>query len=154
MTLEPQQIEAVKKWLAEGASLSDVQKRLKDEFGVSMLYLDLRMLVLDIGAQVKDPPKPESPKAPDADTSSTDAPDDELTPPGPRVSITLDRVVKPGALASGDATFPNGDKIHWVLDRTGRAGIDHAPEDFNPSEDEINAFNHALRDTLMKNGYA
>ena len=161
MQLEPAQLEAVKSWLSEGASLSDVQKRLKEKFGISMLYLDLRMLVLDIGASVKEapkktePPKPptDAPVAPDAEDALYD---EEDLPAGdmPRINITIDRIMKPGALVSGEAMFPGNQKIHWVLDRSGRLAIDQAPPGFAPTQDEAVAFQHALRDTLMKNGYA
>ena len=164
MQLEPAQLEAVKTWLAQGASLSDVQKRLKEEFGVSMLYLDLRMLVLDIGASVKEPPKPPPEKPAEPAGSDRSAGSDGLDDPDglddlddgalPRVSITLDRVMKPGALVSGEAVFPAGEKIHWLLDRAGRVAIDKAPPGFAPSQDEALAFQTALRETLMKNGYA
>jgi len=164
MQLEPAQLEAVKSWLGEGASLSDVQKRLKEEFGVSMLYLDLRMLVLDIGASVKEAPKKAEPvkSAPpvsDVGTSESDADDldeDDDLPAGdmPRIAVTLDRIMKPGALVSGEAVFPGNQKIHWILDRSGRLAIDQAPPGFAPTQDEAVAFQTALRETLMKNGYA
>ena len=168
MQLEPAQLEAVKAWLAEGAGLSDVQKRLKENFGVSMLYLDLRMLVLEIGASVKEAPKkaepPKPPAAPDGDYGDdndyADVEDDGDDDDGgkaaglPRIAVTLDRIMKPGALVSGEAVFPGGQNIHWMLDRMGRVAIDKAPPGFAPSQDEALAFQNALRETLMKNGYA
>ena len=158
MQLEPAQLEAVKSWLAEGASLSDVQKRIKEEFGVSMLYLDLRMLVLDIGATVKEPPKKTEPpvaQTPADDLAFEDDEDDGGTDPAlPRVAITLDRIMKPGALVSGEAVFPGAQTIHWMLDRSGRVAIDQAPPGFAPTQEEGAAFQNALRDALMKNGYA
>ena len=164
MQLEPAQLEAVKSWLAEGASLSDVQKRLKEELGVSMLYLDLRMLVLDIGASVreKEAPKPADPPAgrPAEKIDEADEVDDDETDDGgnsadlPRITVSLDRIMKPGALVSGEAEFPGNQKIHWVLDQMGRLAIDKAPPNFKPSQDEASAFQLSLRETLMKNGYA
>jgi len=164
MQLEPAQLEAVKTWLSEGSNLSDVQKRLKEEFGISMLYLDLRMLVLDIGASIKEAPKPVEPVKPappvsevgTSEVAAEDNDDDDSLPADdmPRIPITLDRIMKPGALVSGEAVFPGNQKIHWVLDRTGRLAIDVAPPGFAPTQDEAVAFQTALRDTLMKNGYA
>ena len=159
MQLEPAQLESVKTWLAEGAGLSDVQKRIKEQFGVSMLYLDLRMLVLEIGASVKEPPKKtEPPKvepAP-ADAAGDDGGfgDDEEIPGADSIPVTLDRIVKPGALVSGEAVFPGNQKIHWMLDRAGRLAIDQAPPGFKPTQDEAVAFQQSLQTTLMKNGYA
>ena len=164
MQLEPAQLEAVKSWLAEGSNLSDVQKRLKEEFGVSMLYLDLRMLVLDIGASVKEAPKKtEPPKPADLPTGQpddlseadeADEDENEMPPGAPRITVTLDRIMNPGALVSGEAVFPGNQKIHWILDRMGRLAMDQAPPGFKPSQDEVAAFQLSLRETLMKNGYA
>lgn len=164
MQLEPAQLEAVKAWLAEGASLSDVQKRLKEQFNIAMLYLDLRMLVLDIGASVKEPPKKVEPTKPAVESSfsetdatispPTDSLDDDELPDAPRIPITLDRIVQPGALVSGEAIFPGDQKIHWRLDRGGRLAIDQAPPNFAPTQEEALAFQQTLQDTLMKNGYA
>ncbi|HPB11518.1 MAG TPA: hypothetical protein PLT74_09690, partial [Kiritimatiellia bacterium] len=58
MELTEQQRQSVIEWLAAGASLSDVQKSLKSEFGIALTYMDVRLLVLEIGAAVKDKPEP------------------------------------------------------------------------------------------------
>ena len=47
MKLAPEQTQAVKSWIAAGASIADVQKRLNDEFKVSLTYMDTRFLILD-----------------------------------------------------------------------------------------------------------
>ena len=56
--LDDRQKELVRQWAAEGAGLSEVQRRIKDEFGVSMTYMDVRFLMLDLHADVKDKPEP------------------------------------------------------------------------------------------------
>ena len=58
MDFTEEQKDKIRAWLEEGASLSQVQTRLKDEFGINMTYLDVRLAVLDIGASVKDPEQP------------------------------------------------------------------------------------------------
>ena len=62
MELTEQQRQSVKEWLAAGASLADVQGNLKSEFGIALTYMDVRLLVLEIGAAVKDKPDPEEAK--------------------------------------------------------------------------------------------
>ena len=57
MELSEQQRQSVKEWLATGASLSDVQKNLKNEFNITLTYMDVRLLVLDVGAAVQDKPE-------------------------------------------------------------------------------------------------
>ena len=56
--LDESQKEQVRQWAAEGAGLSEIQRRIKDEFGISMTYMDVRFLMLDLHADVKDKPEP------------------------------------------------------------------------------------------------
>ena len=56
--LNDSQKDMVRQWAAEGAGLSEIQRRIKDEFGVSMTYMDVRFLMLDLHADVKDKPEP------------------------------------------------------------------------------------------------
>ena len=56
--LDESQKEQVRQWAAEGAGLSEIQRRIKDEFGISMTYMDVRFLMLDLHADVRDKPEP------------------------------------------------------------------------------------------------
>ncbi len=58
--LDDRQKDAVRQWAADGAGLSEIQRRIKDEFGISMTYMDVRFLMLDIDAAVKDKPEPKA----------------------------------------------------------------------------------------------
>lgn len=60
--LNKSQLEAVASWFAAGASLDEIQKRLRAEFDVHMTYLDLRLLVADLPQPSE--PEPEPVKAP------------------------------------------------------------------------------------------
>ena len=73
MELTDSQKEAVAAWFAAGASLDEIQKRIKTEFGVHMTYLDVRLLVAELpqpteedeGAAEKEGAKtPGTPKTP------------------------------------------------------------------------------------------
>ncbi|MBQ6534956.1 MAG: hypothetical protein IJI37_07265 [Opitutales bacterium] len=65
MNLTNEQTERVKSWVAGGAGIAEVQKRLKDEFSVVMTYMDVRFLIDDLGAElVREPDAPEA--APEA----------------------------------------------------------------------------------------
>ena len=61
MSLTPEQKQTVAGWVTEGDSLSVVQKKLLEEFKISMTYMDVRFLVDDLELTLKDP-------APKADT--------------------------------------------------------------------------------------
>jgi hypothetical protein len=62
MTLSPEQKQAVSAWVAAGDNLSAVQKKLSEQFKISMTYRDVRFLVDDLGLELKN-------AAPKADTS-------------------------------------------------------------------------------------
>jgi len=52
-TLTPEQKQTVSAWVAAGDSLSTVQKKLAEQFKVSMTYMDVRFLVDDLGLELK-----------------------------------------------------------------------------------------------------
>ena len=63
MPLTPEQKQSVAAWVAAGDNLSAVQKKLADQFKVSMTYMDVRFLVDDLGLELKNA----APKADAAD---------------------------------------------------------------------------------------
>ncbi|MFT3781866.1 MAG: hypothetical protein QM790_07605 [Nibricoccus sp.] len=65
MTLTPEQKQAVSEWVAAGDNLSTVQKKLSEQFKISMTYMDVRFLVDDLNLALKDP----APKADASDVS-------------------------------------------------------------------------------------
>ncbi len=83
MQLNDTQEDAVRKWVAEGYGLTEIQKRLNDEFKLSVTFLDLRFLVLDLGLVIKEQTKNTSagldlakaaPGNPDAEVSGMEPP--------------------------------------------------------------------------------
>ena len=170
MTLSDEQKQAVCGWLAEGASLSDVQRNLKGTFELALTYMDVRLLVLEIGAEVKDKPEPKPPPMPVAPPPQEDVYDDEasedalvedegaeepLPPPGDAsVSMTIDTIVVPGAMVSGTVVFSDGAKAQWMFDRYGRFGLDPEVEGYRPAPADMQAFQAQLRAELQRKGYA
>ncbi|MGH8048258.1 MAG: hypothetical protein ACREKL_13530, partial [Chthoniobacterales bacterium] len=121
MTLTDEQKTAVATWLGAGAGLSEVQKRLREEFQLSLTYLDTRLLVDDLKLQLKDPePEPKPAAAPEPPPLPSE--DEPLPPPlpgaGGRVQVTIDQIMKPGTMISGKATFSDGETADWYLDQT------------------------------------
>lgn len=78
MKLTPEQTAAVSSWIAAGESLSAVQKKLREDFSVSLTYMDVRFLVDDLNLQLKD----SAPKA-DANDVTKAQP---TPPPGSKAS--------------------------------------------------------------------
>jgi hypothetical protein len=54
MNLTPEQKQAVASWVAAGDTLSAIQKKLTEQFQVSMTYRDVRFLVDDLNLELKD----------------------------------------------------------------------------------------------------
>ena len=74
----------VAKWFAAGASLDEIQKRMKTEFGVHMTYLDLRLMVADLPQPVET--EPAAPDDPAHDDPTRDGPAREVPAPPRRVA--------------------------------------------------------------------
>ena len=157
--LSVEQRAAVKEWVSGGASLSEVQRRLKEEFDLTLTYMDVRLMTLEIGAEVQD--KPEPPKAQEEPTAADDAGGDELDGDAPDadgaaggggVTVSLDRVMRPGAVASGEVTFSDGKKATWMLDQMGRLGLDGVPKGYQPAQEDVRDFQMQLQQ-LLSRGY-
>ncbi|HTZ21826.1 MAG TPA: hypothetical protein VMC06_13165 [Opitutaceae bacterium] len=76
MTLTPEQKQAVTSWVAAGDNLSTVQQKLREQFQLSMTYMDVRFLVDDLNLELKDP-KPASKSNDLARTPPTSSAGDE-----------------------------------------------------------------------------
>lgn len=85
MKLEPSQEEKVRAWAAEGASLSDIQTRLADEFGIRLSYLDTRFLLIDLKVDLAEKPekKPVADPLAGSPASGAAAPGADLDPYDP-----------------------------------------------------------------------
>ena len=62
MDLSGEQTDAVRQWIRSGAGISEVQKRLASDFGISMTYMDVRFLIDDLGEDLKEPASPQPEK--------------------------------------------------------------------------------------------
>lgn len=167
MNLTPEQKQSVATWVAAGDNLSAVQKKLHDEFGLSMTYMDVRFLVDDLELTIKDAaPKadvndvskaaPAPAAAEDADAADLGDEDlDDLPPAGAgNVRITVDDVtLMPGAMASGTVTFSDGVTGKWVIDNYGRPGFTEVSQPgYRPNPADAQAFMQQLSSALQKKG--
>jgi len=60
MSLSPEQKQAVSSWVAAGDSLADIQRKLSEQFQISLTYMDVRFLVDDLGLELKSRPSADS----------------------------------------------------------------------------------------------
>lgn len=156
MNLDEVQKKKVAEWIAQGAKLSEIQNRVAAEFGLRLTYMDVRFLVDDLKLTPKDPEPPPKPIQP---VAAAPAPADAapLTvgakPPAGGVSISLDKITKPGAIVSGQVTFSDGQPADWHLDETGRLGLASRQAGYRPSAADVQAFQTALQSELAKAGF-
>ncbi|RYD34468.1 MAG: hypothetical protein EOP87_09125 [Verrucomicrobiaceae bacterium] len=139
--LTPEQKDSLHTWAAEGATISDLQKRLKDEFDLSISYMDARFLVLDLDLKLQETKKEEEKK-----------PEAPAPVPTGTVDLTMDQVALPGALVSGRVTFSDGESGIWMLDQTGRPALDTDTPGYHPSPEDVTEFQTKLRDVIQKSG--
>ncbi len=143
--LTEEQKTSLRQWAAAGASIADLQKRLKEEFDLGITYMDARFMVLDLGIEIQEFAKEEK-KAPE---------DDLLAKPEPTgtVTVTMDNIALPGALVSGKVTFSDGETGIWMLDQYGRPGLDADTPGYRPSQEDVVEFQKQLSELVRKNGY-
>lgn len=167
MQLSQEQRAAVAAWIGDGASLAEVQRRIRGEFGVQMTYMEVRLLVLDIGATPKDKPEPadddrRDDPTPAAEADGMDDPtlpeglasDDPASDPadgllGGKVSVDIDKVVRAGAAMSGSVTFSDGVTGSWMLDAYGRLALTKVSKPgYQPKTEDLQAFQVELQRKL------
>jgi hypothetical protein len=178
VTLTPEQKKAVEGWVAAGDNLSVVQKKLFEQFKLSLTYRDVRFLVDDLNLQIKDAaPKvstdlkdtaPEKKgfldkakeklglggKADAEDLDLADAAEAFPSPNAGAVSVSVDKVsLIPGAIASGTVTFSDGVTGKWIVDNYGRPGITEISKPgYRPSPADGEAFMQELSAAIQKRG--
>lgn len=158
MELNEMHKQAVREWAGEGLGLSEIQKRLQDEFSLKMSYMDVRFLLIDIGAELRDKEQPAPGLAGDDSVSEPPPADDpepvddllgEAEGHAGGVSVTTDRVVQPGAVASGEVTFSDGRSGRWVLDQMGRLALDMGGDtSYRPPPQDLQDFQVKLQKAL------
>ena len=167
MKLSEEQQAKVREWAAQGASLNDIHKRIVQELGVAMTYMEARLLVADLEVSLKDKNPPAAPKPPEPalapqpdgalEEDGADLEDDfaDLEAPQPAGSLTvsLDAIANPRTLASGRVTFSDGAGGNWYIDEMGRLGLDLDKPGYRPSEADVRAFQRELQTALQRAGY-
>lgn len=159
MNLNDQQKQTVKKWVDEGKSVSEIQKLISSEFGVDMLYMDVRFLIDDIGAEIPSAAEqPQASAAPDAPQAGAAGGGAEIptaeaqpTPDAPisgEVSVSVSPIQRLGSMMSGNVVFSDGGRAEWILDNTGRLGLNPETEGYTPPQQDISVFQQKLQEAL------
>lgn len=143
MELSAEQKNQVREWIAANESLSGVQERLKQEFGISLTYMEARLLMSELEVVpaekvVEEPVEDAVDEAEEAEAEAEGAGNGQ-------VQVTMDQITKPNFLVSGRVKFSDGKGAAWYLDHSGRLGLDVDEEGYRPSEEDVMAFQQQLR---------
>ena len=164
MNLDEAQRKTVAEWIGQGLKLSEIQTRLASDLGLTMTYMQVRLLVDDLKLTPKDP---EPTKAVESVLSAPDVsgrpaprpPAPAMSKPGQppigqgRVSVSVDQLARPGALVSGKVTFSDGNTAAWQLDQAGRLGLVPQQPGYRPPDSDVEQFQMALETELSKAGF-
>jgi hypothetical protein len=86
-----------------------------------------------------------------------DADAEDLPAPAPagggRVTLDLDRIVRPGFMVSGSVTFSDGVSGKWALDQMGRLLLETPQKGYQPGPADVQAFQRELQVQLQRQGY-
>ena len=157
MNLDEAQRQKVAAWIADGATISQIQSRLASELGLKLTYMEVRLLVDDLKLTPKDPepPKVAAPVAEatkPADKKSTPPPAEPPGMPG-GVSVTVDQLARPGAIVSGKVAFSDGQQAEWHLDQAGRLGVVPKQQGYKPTAADMQQFQAALQSEIARMGF-
>lgn len=182
MSLTSEQQQAVTAWVAAGDNLSVIQRKLAEQFKLSMTYRDVRFLVDDLNLALVDAkpkvdtsdiskaPVAQKPAAPAANSPAAPAGHEGLpggedefaddldaaVPPAGagNVTVEIDKVnLIPGALASGTVTFSDGVTGKWIVDNQGRPGFTQVSQPgYRPSPADAQSFMQELSRAFQERG--
>ena len=144
----------ISRLLAEGHSLSDVQKILQDEYNIQLTYMDLRLISSELDVEWEEPEKEQANpinNVIDKDSMSGDegAGASWGNNGEGKTVIEVSKVVRPGAVVSGDVKFKSGARAEWHLDPLGRLGLNPTGGSDKPSEDDLKDFQIELQKALQ-----
>lgn len=147
MNLSDEQKQTIAQRLSDGASISDIQKLVTDEFKGSMTFMETRFLIDDLNLELKqEDPEPEAIDEPSA-TEAMLA--DEPIGGSGAVSVEIDAIKQAGVALSGTVTFSDGVSAKWYIDPSGRLGLDPEQADYQPSPADIESFQLQLQSKMQ-----
>lgn len=152
MNLSSEQKIQLKLWLDDGMTLTQIYRKVSDEWKLHLTYMELRFLIDDLGMTF---PEPKVVVADDVAQQTPPLPQEPAEPElmHSNVTVTVDKIVRPGALASGSVTFSDSATAAWQLDQMGRIGLIPSRDGYKPSQEDIQEFQVALQEEMHKSGF-
>jgi hypothetical protein len=159
MKLTDAQQATVQQWAAEGATLNDIQNKLRDEMGLRLTFMEVRFLVLDLKIELISP-KTEEPAEPATKDEAIPDHDPEMETDGvfnpefddAAVALSVDEITIPGTMISGKVTFSDGVLATWYLDQMGRLGLQAGTPGYQPPAEDVESFQTQLKAHLRRLG--
>ena len=158
MELSDAQKAAVTQWIQEGSSLADVQRSLREDFEISITYMDVRFLVddLDIAVAEEEPEPPELSEVEAVEDATAETAEAELVDEGSNCAVTVDvdAIMRPGSLVSGTVVFSDGVSLGWQLSAAGQLGLIPGDDpEYRPNPEDVQSFQSQLEEVLRKKGF-
>lgn len=158
MELSDAQKAAITQWIQKGRSLADVQRSLREDFEISMTYMDVRFLVddLDIAVVEEEAEAPEVELGADATAEPAELAEAELVDEGANgaVTVDVDAIPRPGSLVNGTVVFSDGVSLGWQLSAAGQLGLIPGDDpEYRPNPEDVQSFQSQLEEVLRKKGF-
>jgi len=156
MTLNEEQKQKVIGWIKEGRKLSEIQNLIATEFGIRLTYMEVRLLVDDLkvmpidNESEKKAEKKQPQVKPEDDAEAKENEDVEVLS---NVSVTIDKMTRPGSVMSGSVRFSDGVTAEWYVDEMGRLALMASKPGYRPSEQDVKKFQIELQKQLSGSGY-
>ncbi|MCH2061334.1 MAG: hypothetical protein MK183_11970 [Verrucomicrobiales bacterium] len=176
MDITDEQKNKITEWISQGEDLGSIQSLLRDELGITLTYVETRFLLADLELEPGDETEEEqagdaeveesSGEVVEEDQAVTESPaGDKESPAGDNppipeqdsgcdssVAVTVDSLMKPGAVISGKVTFSDGEGGSWMIDQMGQLRLDPETEDYRPSQEDIQKFQMELQKAASSQG--
>jgi hypothetical protein len=139
-SLTEDQRSAILRWGEEGYDLAGIHRKLADELGLKLTYMDARLLVaeLEVPLPERESSKPREPEVVKA--VDDEAENEEVG----GVKVRADELARPGMVLSGKVTFSDGESGEWYVDQYGRLGLRMPTPGYQPSADDAATFQRQL----------
>ena len=129
--------------IAEKISLSEIQSMVNEKFNTKMTFMDIRILAseleLDWRRREEEEKAAETEKEAEKEESTTNSDTENAENTPGKTTVELNKIVRPGALASGSVHFASGVYAEWYIDNNGRLGLDKVVGG-RPTEQDIADF--------------
>lgn len=140
--LSPKQVQSIRDWAQEGLDLNTIQKKLHEDLGIKLTFMDTRFLLQDLDIHIKQPEPAPQPARSGTTPEAAPAPSPLLG----KIQVSVDEVTPPHALMAGKVLFKSGAQGVWDIDRTGRINWDATLGE--PTAEDLREFETELQSVI------